>query len=313
MSLREEIDHFETQQKKLIIAAIAGIGAIGAGLYFFYLSFQRVSSNASTSETRNLCPPQRATHTSTAIHMTFEEQATNIQWNEGQTAEDWKRVRSAMEHENSLINHRLTWWLSSQGGLLVVTGLIFPHILSDVGAPSQTSEPAFRIMALIFPRILRHVDARPQTSELSFQIMILILMHIGILTSLFFWRAVRAAQKAHWELEEWWRRRDEVDAEKKAIERKHPPICGTEPLFRLRQKRSIQYSDRPLLYSDLPITFTIVWLGIGAAIISPAQRQNIASGDVPLSLWLLLILWFLGFVVAVISLLYRIFWERRKE
>lgn len=27
---------------------------------------------------------------------------------------NWKRVRSALEHENLLVNHRLTWLLSSQ-------------------------------------------------------------------------------------------------------------------------------------------------------------------------------------------------------
>ena len=30
---------------------------------------------------------------------------------------DWKRVRSAIEHENNLVNHRLTWLFLAQGGL----------------------------------------------------------------------------------------------------------------------------------------------------------------------------------------------------
>jgi hypothetical protein len=31
---------------------------------------------------------------------------------------DWKRVRSVIEHENTLVNHRVTWLLASQGFLL---------------------------------------------------------------------------------------------------------------------------------------------------------------------------------------------------
>lgn len=33
---------------------------------------------------------------------------------------DWKRVRSAIEHENNLVNHRLTWLLLAQGGLFTL-------------------------------------------------------------------------------------------------------------------------------------------------------------------------------------------------
>jgi hypothetical protein len=38
---------------------------------------------------------------------------------------DWKRVRSAIEHENALVNHRLTWLLSSQGFLFAGFGVVY--------------------------------------------------------------------------------------------------------------------------------------------------------------------------------------------
>jgi hypothetical protein len=38
---------------------------------------------------------------------------------------DWKRVRSAIEHENTLTNHRLTWLLTSQAFLFAALGVIF--------------------------------------------------------------------------------------------------------------------------------------------------------------------------------------------
>ena len=36
---------------------------------------------------------------------------------ENRRVADWKRVRSVIEHENTLINHRVTWLLASQGFL----------------------------------------------------------------------------------------------------------------------------------------------------------------------------------------------------
>jgi hypothetical protein len=37
---------------------------------------------------------------------------------------DWKRIRSAIEHENMLVNHRLTWLFTTQGFLIAFFGLI---------------------------------------------------------------------------------------------------------------------------------------------------------------------------------------------
>jgi uncharacterized membrane protein YidH (DUF202 family) len=38
---------------------------------------------------------------------------------------DWKRIRAAIEHENTLVNHRLTWLLTSQGFLFAGFALVF--------------------------------------------------------------------------------------------------------------------------------------------------------------------------------------------
>lgn len=38
---------------------------------------------------------------------------------------DWKRTRAAIEHENTLVNHRLTWLLTSQGFLFAGFGLVY--------------------------------------------------------------------------------------------------------------------------------------------------------------------------------------------
>lgn len=38
---------------------------------------------------------------------------------------NWRRVRSIIEHENHLINHRITWLLLSQAGLLAAFSTIY--------------------------------------------------------------------------------------------------------------------------------------------------------------------------------------------
>jgi hypothetical protein len=45
---------------------------------------------------------------------------------------DWKRVRAAIEHENTLVNHRLTWLLTSQGFLLAGFGAIYKSGLNTI-------------------------------------------------------------------------------------------------------------------------------------------------------------------------------------
>jgi hypothetical protein len=38
---------------------------------------------------------------------------------------DWKRVRSSIEHENSLVNHRLSWLFASQAFLYAAFAVVF--------------------------------------------------------------------------------------------------------------------------------------------------------------------------------------------
>lgn len=40
---------------------------------------------------------------------------------------DWKRARAAIEHENLLVHHRMTWLISSHTGLFAVAGVIIAN------------------------------------------------------------------------------------------------------------------------------------------------------------------------------------------
>ena len=127
----------------------------------------------------------------------------------------------------TMINRRLAWWLGSQAGLLAVSALVFPRILSRLDPPPT----ATLVVA----------------SESAFQIMLLILMLIGILTTLLFWRAVRgqasrsipAEVRNH--LVNGWPRRHRTGR----IPEHHVAIC---PVLSLAGRSFINRVDRAEIY-----------------------------------------------------------------
>jgi hypothetical protein len=91
---------------------------------------------------------------------------------------DWKRIRSAIEHENTLVNHRLTWLLSSQ--TLLITAYILSFIqwskIKEINEQSQNVYPAILLILALF----------------------------GVVLSIFIWRTLlRASSQLH-RLERWW-------------------------------------------------------------------------------------------------------------
>lgn len=56
---------------------------------------------------------------------------------------DWKRVRAAIEHENTVINHRLTWFFTLQGILIASVGFV----LKDLRAAGR---PDFGLVFILF-------------------------------------------------------------------------------------------------------------------------------------------------------------------
>jgi hypothetical protein len=105
---------------------------------------------------------------------------------------NWKRVRSALEHENLLMNHRLTWLLSSQAFLFAAFAIIF-QVSTKIDVDSDH-------------RVL-------------YQIIMAYLAATGFLVALYIQRHIRTAEIQHGYLVKWW--------EAKGLDKNaHPPICG---------------------------------------------------------------------------------------
>ena len=145
-----------------------------------------------------------------------------------------------MEQENLLINHRLTWWLGSQGGLIAVAAFIFPK-LEALGAQGSL-----------------------QSAQAFFQAVLFAAGIVGTLTSIFFGRAIHAAHAAHRRLEIWWNAHYEDPKTTPLKLTKHPPICGDEPLF----------PKLHIGYHHLPYTFICIWIFVVLASISRAILEH---------------------------------------
>lgn len=59
---------------------------------------------------------------------------------------DWKRCRSAIEHENTLVNHRLSWLFASQAFLFAAFGVLFNSWKNPSANCSQPPTYTYQIL-----------------------------------------------------------------------------------------------------------------------------------------------------------------------
>ncbi|HET7062265.1 MAG TPA: hypothetical protein VFI43_08820 [Nitrosospira sp.] len=62
--------------------------------------------------------------------------------------ENWKRVRTAIEHENNLVNQRLSWLFTSQALLFSAFALILTTFLKEEAAQFSPAHPATEYVSL---------------------------------------------------------------------------------------------------------------------------------------------------------------------
>ena len=164
---------------------------------------------------------------------TFKNQLELLRYDEFKDKEtvDWKRVRAAIEHENTLVNHRLTWLLTSQALLFGGFGLIFQD--------------------------------QKKLNDHHYLAFLLIICFVGIVVSLKTYIDIEMAGRQLSELDRWWHKKYapqecniagnyDFNTRKTAITRislKHPPIQG-------RNQKNF-WIDRAL---KMEIIFIISWV-----------------------------------------------------
>jgi hypothetical protein len=151
---------------------------------------------------------------------------------------NWKRVRASVEHENTLVNHRLSWLFSSQAFLFTAFILVFNAWKSGGKDLATVSH---------FPYLLSIISI------------------VGILICLSIQRGLNSAEDQLRALDKWWHRgawdsqlnqhsvwktRQERDLALRLKLLKHPPLQGF-----------IRYAwwDRLFTYSVVPAFFLVAW------------------------------------------------------
>jgi hypothetical protein len=134
---------------------------------------------------------------------------------------NWKRIRTAIEHENQLINQRFTWLLVLNGLIVTAFGSIFVHV------PPGT------------------IDSLEKTLTQNEKLVLSGLAFCGILFSVFSHSAMRSAFEQHDKLKLWWE-----DHKLRKAASDHPPICGEHPKFLFLR----------LHYYYFPIIFIVIWM-----------------------------------------------------
>jgi len=155
---------------------------------------------------------------------------------------DWKRVRSAIEHENTLVNHRLTWLLTSQGFLFTGFGVVYS---------SKNDKPL----------------------DLYGMAILIVIAIVGMAISLKIFIDIESAAKQLLDLDCWWHKTyapkeyedplhtDDIKKRRAASER----LKRWHPDLQRRGDRKMFWLDKGL---KVEITFLVAWLVILSGVIA---------------------------------------------
>lgn len=193
--------------------------------------------------------------------------SNNNQWGELYDREfaDWKRVRGAIEHENMLINQRLTWLFLSQTVLLTAFISVFVEW-------SKVKESSFFDLTkkIKDPALYRLSEIRESVlpDESIYIILFWIIGILGFVISIHTCRITISAVIQINKLERWWYgERDwkvlskpekllasDICKDEELIIRSHPPLKG----------RPLNLIGKHLINAEtIPVFFLIMWPTIG--------------------------------------------------
>jgi hypothetical protein len=152
---------------------------------------------------------------------------------------NWKRCRSVIEHENNLVNHRLSWLFASQGFLYGAYGVLL-NIWKNPSVITNTKEV--------------------QLPQFSYPALLVTIALVGMLACLAVHNSITEAQKNMDELERWWYnngcgyKSDDHRLEmRKVRDADHPPLQSFTP-----------FHERHLIgkinYTHIPNVFCLAWL-----------------------------------------------------
>lgn len=204
---------------------------------------------------------------------------------------DWRRVRLAIEHENNLVNHRVTWLLLSQGALLATFSTLFSKWIEYAEAVSRSSPPS------------------PPAADVSgagpyLPIVLVILAVLGLAISINLRLSLKNAALQIFRLTVWWhsgplsllvgtqadpltlsklvslyRRRDRGSraaamAAYNELHQYHPPLHLNHDVEWRLNETPRQFWQRSFSIETLPLYFLFTWVAALVGLVAQALRPN---------------------------------------
>jgi hypothetical protein len=180
---------------------------------------------------------------------------------------DWRRIRASLEHEDRLINHRLTWLLSFEALLFAALGIIINSMASYM--PNKDVD-RFGLYCFALTGFV----------------------NIGLIGALYVEKFIRGAENAHKILVKWWGYKY---GDKNNLYFIHPPIAGN-PYHKV--------IDSFLRQSRYPLVFALAWLGFNYGVLLHLVKNNFNSNTALKSVVEFLCFYFPAFVVVAWGILY---------
>lgn len=193
---------------------------------------------------------------------------------------NWKRARSVIEHENILINHRITWLVWSQAALLAASGvlmrMLFDRRTLAGNDPEQVSQ-GHNVYLLSATDILATLLA---------------LMLVGFFLAIAVYYNVQNANKQISRITKWWYREafpniygeeenPGSNMEKWELVKKrdkfHPPLHVLRTTEKIREVKKIRlvarWFSQALKVENIPLSFAFCWVIIAFSSIAVRSRR----------------------------------------
>jgi hypothetical protein len=188
---------------------------------------------------------------------------SNSNWEEtrDKSMANWRRVRASIEHENQLINYRLTWLLNFETVLVTAFAFFVKAIDSDVNKICVVSS---KTTVCVEPAEWHYFALAG-------------FVNIGIVSALYVERFIRGAENAHDAQILWWQKHGgnpPAGSNKCPIEitldSPNPPLCGgPRPITSLGNN----IVAKLMRQSRYPLVFVLAWLGFNYGVLFHYHRK----------------------------------------
>jgi hypothetical protein len=166
---------------------------------------------------------------------------------------DWRRIRLAIEHENTLVNHRITWLLTSQG--FIVAGIV--AVVNEAMKPDGVNKLVACIITIVFSLVSFSISLAIHRSLEEADIQ---LDHLDK------WWYSHWAKDLEWEDESWadiktWKtliERSRKDGHPEIQGKRRDKISGIDPITFRHVARLLQFIWLLLLFASASYLISLV-------------------------------------------------------